>query len=71
MTIIMPDLLIRIYPHVVRIVFIFIGWGTGIIVNYLADVLPINWGHFNRKIIENGDPFDYSDYACILLVSNY
>lgn len=50
----MPDLPIRIYPHVVNIVFVFLGWGTGIIVNYLADVLPIIWGHFNRMKIENG-----------------
>ena len=59
----MPDLLIRIYPHVVNIVFVCIGWGTGIIVNYLADVLPINGGHFNRKKIENGSPLDFFDYA--------
>ena len=59
----MPDQLIRIYPHVVNIVFVCIGWGAGIIVNYLADVLPINRGHFNRKKMENGSPFYYSDYA--------
>jgi len=63
MSIIMPDLLIRIYPHVVNIVFVCIGWGTGIIINYLADVLPINWGHFNRKKKENWSPLDFFDYA--------
>lgn len=47
----MPDLPIRIYPHVVNIVFVFLGWGTGKIVNYLADVLPIIWGPFNRMKI--------------------
>jgi len=26
-------------------------------------VLPINWGHFNRKKIENGSPLDFFDYA--------
>ena len=59
----MPDLLIRIYPHVVNIVFVCIGWGTGIIVNYLADVHPIIGGHFNSKKIENRSQFDYSDYV--------
>jgi Flp pilus assembly protein protease CpaA len=59
----MPDLPIRIYPHVVNIVFVFLGWGTGKIVNYLADVLPIIWGHFNRMKIENGSPLDFFDYA--------
>jgi leader peptidase (prepilin peptidase)/N-methyltransferase len=59
----MPDLAIRIYPHVVNIVFVFLGWGTGIIVNYLADLLPIIWGHFNRMKIENGSPIDFIDYA--------
>ena len=59
----MPDIPICIYPLVVNIVFVFIGWGTGIIVNYLADLLPIIWGHFNRIKIENGSPLDFFDYA--------
>ncbi len=52
----MPDLPICIYPHDVNIVLVFLGRGTGIIVNYLADVLPVIWGHFTRLEIENGSP---------------
>jgi hypothetical protein len=59
----MPDLLIRIYPHVVNKIFVFIGLVTGITVNYVADVLPVIWGHFNRMKIENGFPFYFFDYA--------
>ena len=59
----MPDLPIRIYSHVVNIVFVFLGWGTGIIVNYLADVLPIFWGYYTRMEKENGSPIDFIDYA--------
>ena len=59
----MPDLPICIYPHGVNIVLVFFGWGTGIIVNYLADELPIFWGHYTRMEIEKGSQLNYFDYA--------